>query len=186
MEELGRAVNANDAEEAGRVLAGHPELKGRLDEEIPGGHFGATALLVAVNQQNRELIDVLLQAGADINARSHWWAGSYGVLDGDSGLEPFLIERGASVDAHAAARLGKLERLRELVAADPELVHARGGDGQTPLHYASNVEVAAWLLEHGADIDALKTLTPGELRALPNAARDANVKAVREVLRRYV
>jgi hypothetical protein len=34
------------------------------------------------------------------------------------------------------------------------LVHARGGDGQTPLHFASTIEVAEFLLEHGADIDA--------------------------------
>jgi ankyrin repeat protein len=34
------------------------------------------------------------------------------------------------------------------------LVHARGGDGQTPLHFASTVEVAEFLLDHGADIDA--------------------------------
>ncbi len=34
-------------------------------------------------------------------------------------------------------------------------MHARGGDGQTPLHFARTVEIAAFLLDHGADIDAL-------------------------------
>jgi hypothetical protein len=34
------------------------------------------------------------------------------------------------------------------------VVHAKGGDGQTPLHFASTVQVAEFLLEHGADIDA--------------------------------
>ncbi len=38
---------------------------------------------------------------------------------------------------------------------DPAVVHARGGDGQTPLHFASTVEIAAFLLDHGAEIDAL-------------------------------
>jgi ankyrin repeat protein len=57
------------------------------------------------------------------------------------------------VDVHAAARLGLLDRLRELVEADPELVHARGGDGQTPLHFAATVEIAEYLLDHGAEID---------------------------------
>ena len=47
------------------------------------------------------MIDALLRAGADIDARSDWWAGSFGVLDYASGLENFLIERGARVDAHA-------------------------------------------------------------------------------------
>src|ERR1700732_2711308 len=46
------------------------------------------------------------------------------------------------------------ERLKELLEADPSLVHARGGDGQTPLHFASTVQIAEYLLEHGAEIDA--------------------------------
>src|SRR5258705_525537 len=41
-----------------------------------------------------------------------------------------------------------------LETADPKLGHARGGDGQTPLHFASTVQIAEYLLEHGAEIDA--------------------------------
>ncbi len=66
----------------------------------------------------------------------------------------YAIERGAVVDVNAAARLGMMDRLRALISADPRLVHARGGDGQTPLHCACSVEVAAYLLDQGADIDA--------------------------------
>jgi hypothetical protein len=47
-----------------------------------------------------------------------------------------------------------MPELKELVTADPNLVHARGGDGQTPLHFASTVEVAEFLLANGANIDA--------------------------------
>ncbi|HET6169456.1 MAG TPA: ankyrin repeat domain-containing protein [Terracidiphilus sp.] len=47
-----------------------------------------------------------------------------------------------------------LAKLADLLAADPNAVHARGGDGQTPLHFASTVEIAAFLLYHGAEIDA--------------------------------
>jgi ankyrin repeat protein len=149
-----KAIQANDAPQVAEALERHPELKGKLDGPLPGYSFGGTALLAAVHQRNREMIDALLRAGADINARSDWWAGSFGVLDSASGLEDFLVERGARVDAHAAARLGMLDRLKELVAADPSLVHARGGDGQTPLHFASSVEIAEYLLAQGADIDA--------------------------------
>jgi ankyrin repeat protein len=151
---LAAAVHANDPPQVERVLEQHPELASRLDEPLPGGAFGATALLTAVHRRNREMVDVLLRAGADINARSHWWAGSFGVLDTETDLAPFLIERGATVDIHAAARLGMLARVQELVAANPSVVHARGGDGQTPLHFASTLEIARYLLDHGADIDA--------------------------------
>lgn len=150
---FGAAVGAGDVTAVRRALAATPGLRSRLDEPVPGGPFGATALLWAVYQGQRDLISALLDAGADINARSHWWAGSFGVLDhdGDRSLADWLIARGARVDAHASARLGMLDRLRELLAADPSLVHARGGDGQTPLHFARDVAIAECLLEHGAD-----------------------------------
>lgn len=148
------AIKANDPAAARRVLHDHPELKARLDEPLPGFSFGATPLLAALPSGNREMVALLLEAGADINQRSHWWAGSFGVLDDDHGLTPYLIERGARVDVHAAARLGMMDRLAELIAADPGLVHARGGDGQTPLHFAPTIDVAAFLLDKGADIDA--------------------------------
>ena len=48
-----------------------------------------------------------------------------------------------------------ISKLTELVAADQNVVHAKGGDGQTPLHFASTVEIAQFLLDHGAEIDAL-------------------------------
>src|SRR5207253_3681287 len=93
--------------------------------------------------------------GADINARSKWAPGSFGLLDSaPPDVAAYAIERGAVVTVHAAARLGLLEKLKEMIAADAQLVHARGGDGQTPLHFASTIEIAEYLLEHGADIDA--------------------------------
>jgi ankyrin repeat protein len=154
--ELVTAFHANDAVALGRVLERNPELKSRLDDPAPGAAFGTTPLLEAVKRGNREMVDVLLRAGADINARSHWWAGSFGVLDQDHDPDflAFLLSRGATVDVHAATRFGMLDRLDELLSADPTLVHARGGDGQTPLHFAKSVEVARYLLDRGADIDA--------------------------------
>ena len=154
MQEFAAAVDANDTARVKALLAADPGLRSRLNEPLPGDAFGATALLRAVGARNQELIELLLDAGADINVKSHWWAGGFGVLDSSEADPDFLISRGAVVHAHAAARLGMMQRLRELVAADPSVVHARGGDGQTPLHFAKNVEVAEFLLAHGADLDA--------------------------------
>lgn len=148
------AVNNNDETRVAQVLQEHPELKSRLNDPLPGFGFGGTALLQAVRGANRNAVDILLEAGADINQRSHWWAGGFGVLDDDRGLAPYLIERGARLDIHAAARLGMFDQLKELVSANPGSVHARGGDGQTPLHFASTIEIAEYLLDHGAGIDA--------------------------------
>jgi ankyrin repeat protein len=147
------AVNVSDDVRVGELLRQYPELRAKLNDPLPGFAFGGTALLQAVRAANRKMVDLLLEAGADINQRSHWWAGSFGVLDDDRGLAPYLIERGAILDVHAAARLGMIDDLKKLVSAHPELVHARGGDGQTPLHFASTVEIAEFLLENGAGID---------------------------------
>lgn len=154
-EALAAAIKKNDTTAARRLLERHPEFRSKVNDPLPEGPFGATALLVAVHQGSREMVDLLLEFGADINARSHWWAGGFGVLDGESPLVPYLIERGARVDAYAAARHAMMDRLRALTEADPSAVHMRGGDGQTPLHVAKMVEVARYLLGHGADIEAL-------------------------------
>lgn len=106
--------------------------------------------------RTREELDQLLAAGEDIDSRTDWWAGGFGLLDiAPAELAHYAIERGATITAHAAARLGLLDQLRQLIAADPSLVHQPGGDGQTPLHFASTIEIAALLLDHGAAIDAL-------------------------------
>ncbi len=154
-EALKAAVCDSDAERARKVLTDHPELRERIDDPLPGYGFGQQALFAAVQRTDRATIHVLLSAGANIRKRTEWWAGGFGVLDDcDPSLAEFLMERGAVLDAHAAARLGKIAELRALVAADASAVHARGGDGQTPLHFASTVEVAEFLLENGAEIDA--------------------------------
>jgi hypothetical protein len=154
-EALKNAVSDSDAARVRELLEQYPRLRAGIDKPMPGYGFGIHALFAAVQRTDRATIDVLLAAGAHINQRTEWWAGSFGLLDDcDPSLADFLIERGATVDACAAARLGRLEKLRELVAADPGAVHARGGDGQTPLHFASTIEVAEFLLTHGADIDA--------------------------------
>jgi ankyrin repeat protein len=148
--ELKQAFECDDADALRRVLDQHPEARAHINEPI--GPFDSPAITCV---KSRAMLDALLEAGADINARSRWWAGGFGLLDSASPeLAAYAIERGAALDAHSTARLGMIDELRALVTADPSLVHARGGDGQTPLHFASTTEVAQFLLDQGADIDA--------------------------------
>jgi ankyrin repeat protein len=150
IERIKSAYRAEDPDQVRELLNLHPDLKEWIND--PVGPFDSPAI---VNARSRRMLDVLLDAGADINARSQWWAGGFGLLDSASpDLAAYAIERGAVLDAHSASRLGFLEKLRELITRDPQLVHARGGDGQTPLHFASTSEIAAYLLSQGAEIDA--------------------------------
>jgi ankyrin repeat protein len=156
-QQLSIAVTANDAAAVASLLERNPSLKAKLNDPLPTESFGTLALQVAVRRANRAMIDALLDAGADINQRSHWWAGSFGVFDDADAadwLPDYLISRGARLEPTVAAKLNRLDDLKAMVTADPAAVHARGGDGQTALHRAATVEMAAFLLEHGADIDA--------------------------------
>jgi hypothetical protein len=150
VEELKLALRSDNASAVQQILDRHPELKVKINEPI--GPFDSPAI---VSARSPEMLDVLVAAGANLDAKSSWWAGGFGLLHGASPeLAAYAVRRGAFVDIHAAARLGLLDRVRELIASDAELVYARGGDGQTPLHFASTVDIAAYLLDQGAEIDA--------------------------------
>lgn len=149
IEQIKIAFHQDDAARVRELLEHYPALKAKINE--PLADFDSPAIL---GVRSREMLDVLLAAGADINAKSRWWAGGFGLLHSASPeLAAYAIARGAIVDVHAAARLAMLEKLAELVTADPDLVYARGGDGQTPLHFASTIEIAKYLLDRGAVID---------------------------------
>src|SRR5262245_59882168 len=117
-EQLGDAIRANDVAQAGAILDAHPALSSKLDSPLPGESFGGLAIAVATYRKSTAMLDLLIERGADINARSDWWAGSFGELEHcDKSFAPELIKRGAHVDAAAAARLGDVERLKEILAA---------------------------------------------------------------------
>jgi ankyrin repeat protein len=145
------AVNNGDVGGLRRLL--HGEETARELVNAPIFAFDSPAVVQA--WRNPEIIDVLLEFGADINRKSSWWAGPWGVLDhADAKTAKSLIRRGARVDVFAAAKLGDVKRLREFLDADPSLVHAKGGDGCRPLHFAASARTIDLLLERGAEIDA--------------------------------
>ncbi len=146
------AVQTGDSGKIRTLLRTFPALVEQID--APLFTFDSPAILIAARHKDRKALEVLLQYGANINVRSSWWAGGFGVLPHpDPEFAAYLVERGAVVDVWAAAGMNRLDRLEELVTADPSLVNARGGDGQSPLHFAASIEIARFLLDHGAEID---------------------------------
>ena len=96
VEALTAAIKANNPSLVREVLIRHPSLKSRINEPLPNYSFDTPPIVAAVQKENREIIDVLFDAGANVNQRTRWWAGSFGVLDcASSGLADYLISRGA-------------------------------------------------------------------------------------------
>ena len=121
------------------------------------GHLGMRPLHHAVWAGNAGMVEVLLAAGADVNARD--WAGATALWDA-SRPEVISILVGAGVEVDAADHWGRTAlhvrwwdtgRVEALVAAGAD-VNARDAMGNTPLHAAwFNDPVAETLLELGAD-----------------------------------
>jgi hypothetical protein len=146
------AVEMGDVDQVRQLFGSHPDLVARINEPT----FGFDSPAAHVARTNLDLLDLLLAHGADLNARTSWDKGGFGVLEQVSPDEAApLIARGARIDIWAAANLGMMAELADWVARDPALVHAKGGDGKRPLHFARTVEIAGFLLDHGAEIDAI-------------------------------
>jgi ankyrin repeat protein len=143
------AVNSGDVSLVGRLLT---SAHVRSEINAPMFSFGRRA--AHIGAKSAQMLEVLIGAGADVNLLSEWENGPYTVLDhATDDTARFLIARGATLTANVAARLGWFDELQRLVTADPAIVHARGGDGQQPLHEAKTVAIADFLLDHGADVN---------------------------------
>ena len=68
-----KALDDGDAAALRQLFVDYPELKARINEPLFA--FDSPAITYAAGCHTIEIIDVLLEAGADINARSSWWAG---------------------------------------------------------------------------------------------------------------
>jgi len=153
LEHAKTAVRDGDGPALRRLLGAHAELRKAINE--PLFPFDSPALVAISGRGSVELVDVLLEFGADPNLRSRWWAGGFHPLHGATpAVAERLLAAGAIPDACATAHLDRVDLLERMLAEDPSRVHERGGDGQMPLHFARSRRVVDLLLAAGADIDA--------------------------------
>jgi ankyrin repeat protein len=149
VDEFFEAIERGDRTEVERHLAATPELTSARRE-------GATALHLAAIDNHAEVVDLLVERGAEIDATDDelgmtpaGWANEKGHTD----MVQRLAERGARFDLHSAAAFGMTLRLRTLLAEDPSDLNRSNAFG-TPLHFAAvwgQPEAAEILLIEGAD-----------------------------------
>ncbi|MFQ5351188.1 MAG: ankyrin repeat domain-containing protein, partial [Thermoanaerobaculia bacterium] len=136
-----------------------PSLAGAVlpAAEAPRGVEGFTALHLAVDGGEVEVVRLLVSAGAELEARNG--EGRTALHDsiehGHRQIQELLIDAGAEVDVCAAAILGMEARLRELLDRDPGLA-TETSTGLSPLGWASygnQTGTAAELVARGARPD---------------------------------
>ena len=143
---------------------------------------GETALLLAASFNNIEACEFLLSKGADINTTNkrkqtvlHKAAfnslGNIASRNEKTNAAPLvklLIDKGLDVNAqdgsgctplyYAATGYGKALDVLDLLVHAGAGINSADKRGNTPLHQAArhgNADVVSWLLDHGADANAL-------------------------------
>lgn len=166
-----QAVREGNSSLVNRLLSDDPALVRAADDHLK------TPLHWAAEHDHRDIAGILLDAGADLEAKTSWGATplDWAATMGSTKVADLLLARGAQgMNIVAAASLGKLNSVREFldsgspiagpaVPAEPDdhwvADSARmKGDVISNAFYAAcrngHTEIAALLLERGADINA--------------------------------
>jgi ankyrin repeat protein len=153
LEKFKEAIDRDDPESLSKLLKLKPSLRKHLNDPI--FTFDSPAMLRVIQGKNAiRMVRLLTQYGADPNARSGWWAGSFSALDhARPEVLDTLLEAGAKFDVWSAAAQGRADVLATILDEDPSLIDAPGGDGMTPLHFAGTLEIAKLLVDRGAKLD---------------------------------
>lgn len=95
-----------------------------------------------------------------------------------------LIQHGAPLDVFEAAAAGALDRVKELIAAHPDLVNGYAPDGFQPLGLASffgHTAIVEFLLDKGAEVDS-SSKNRMRVRPLHSAVANRRTEAVKMLL----
>ena len=115
-----------------------------------------TALMWAVAQQHPKVVQALLEAGADIRARSRTYPQVVETGNRGGSGDVSTVLRGGSTPLLFAARVGDVESARLLIAAGADVNDAQP-DGVSALvaaAHSGHTALGALLLEKGADPNA--------------------------------
>jgi uncharacterized protein len=200
-------IRDNDA------AAGLQRIEAGADVRAAKSADGTTALHWAAHHGQLVLVQRLLKAGADANARNDYGSTPMqeAAIRGDATALAALLKAGASVESPndegetalmTVARTGKVDAARVLIKARANVNAVEGWRGQTALMWAAaqrNPEMVHLLLQSGANPNTVSALRdwqrgvtaeprrqnrpPGGFTALLLAAREGCAGCARELVK---
>jgi ankyrin repeat protein len=147
------AVEKGDLNAVRSLLEGHPGLA------LSRGAKGTVALHAAATRVNKDIAELLIAKGAEINA-ADWFGQTPLHYARSEDMVNLLVKHGGTGDIFDEVRIGRLERVKALLKENPDLVFTKGlgfDSGQTPLHVAvreTQKEILEFLLANKADVNA--------------------------------
>jgi ankyrin repeat protein len=144
-------------------------------------------LFVAIDEGDAETVRRLLAAEPGLAAEQDDTGASAvrpALYRGRRDIAELILAASSPLEVFDLAALGHTMELHTLLESEPELVHARSGDGFTALHFAAflgGADAVEVLLDAGADVAAVST---GAMTVQPlhSAAASGDVDAVRSLL----
>jgi len=164
--------------------------KDKVDVNQRDDETGNPPLVVAVEENQIEIVKLLLNRGADVNIKD--WTSKNTALDiseqkGFKPISELLQQRGAKYSSgssfHLAAKNGDIVSIEEMLSKKQDINEVDAGKGWTALHYAVNYgqkHLVEYLIVKGADvnkkdflgknnpIDVLSGVSRGEIVKLLN------------------
>ena len=164
--------------------------KDKVDVNQRDDDTGNPPLVVAVEENQIEIVKLLLNRGADVNVKD--WTSKNTALDiseqkGFKPISELLQQRGAKYSSgssfHLAAKNGDIVSIEEMLSKKQDINEVDAGKGWTALHYAVNYgqkHLVEYLIVKGADvnkkdflgknnpIDVLSNVNRGEIVKLLN------------------
>ena len=164
--EVADALKAGDLAGARKLVEQHADVNAPQSD-------GATALDWAVYRSDKEMVDLLLGAGANARAANRegstpLWLAS---INGDAAIIAALLKAGADANEHlplgrtplmAASRTGNVEAIQVLLDHGADVNAKETLRGTTPLMWAADEGHAAaiqLLIQRGADFKARSDMT---------------------------
>jgi ankyrin repeat protein len=166
------------------MIAGDPSL---LAARMTRNQHRRTPLHHAAAKNRLRMVELLLELGADPNAADATGATALTTASqerADAGVVSALLAAGAKLDLLTAINSGRLADAETLVRADPSRIGPDGAD-TIALHLAvskRNLETIRWLLAHGIDVNAKRTMWDCNHTALHMTAENGAIEIARLLL----